>query len=192
MRDLSDSFMLVSYVISVLETGTGLVQRRKEMMLCGVLLGIFSLCGCLSASLPVCLPGAAALSRLPPTVCAVSLLLECPGALVPLALQWRMNGPDALWLGTPLQLCSARPPHQTCLRVSVFSRARVCVFGSVRKWVNECALGWQEWVIQQNQIQLLPAFLTADYCSCHASIKTNTAPLLLPLLSHCKAALFFL
>lgn len=39
---------------------------------------------------------AAALSRLPPTVASVSLLPERPAALVPLALQWRLNGPGAL------------------------------------------------------------------------------------------------
>lgn len=59
------------------------------MMLCRVRVGIFCL------RLSACLPAAAALSRLPPTVYSASLPPECPGVLVPLALQWRMNGADA-------------------------------------------------------------------------------------------------
>lgn len=69
---------------------------------------------------------------------------------------------------TPTSVCAARALSSSSYR----ARAWIAVRVSESEWER---LGFTEWVIPRNQMQLLPAFLTADYCSGHVLIKANTA-----------------
>lgn len=126
-------------------------------------------------------------SRLPLSVCSVSLLPERPGALVPPALQWRLSGPGALWWGLPLfnKAVRAHPSRPKRARAwpTMWARVRLYRFTYMCACVRECAqaqmcqwvrLGLKEWVIQQQErSQLLPApaQLTAA-----AAMRSETPP----------------
>lgn len=175
---------LVSYVISVVVVaGTGgLIRQRNDARIRRRVRVFFSFPSSsppppLSVS-PVCLsyPAAAPLSRLFPLWLSVLRVAvpECPGAVVPPALQWRMSGPDALWLEAPparphsslsslslssLSDNSSQParallPDVPARLAYAFMRAYTCA----RQRVNECALTG-EWVIQQEHHPAAPPFL---------------------------------
>lgn len=173
--------------------GTGLIRRRKEIVLCSVRRVEIALL----ASASVCPPAAAALTRLRPTVCSVSLLPERPGALVPQS--WCAlirNNSSALQRArartTPLLLLHHQTERACAWAACVRERVWVCT--KRVRFMGECVcvcvwLWLTEWVIQRYHIQLLPAPLTADYCSRHALIKTNTVS---PSHPPCKAEVILL
>lgn len=173
--------MMVSYVVLAAAVGgtDGLIQRRKDMTLWRVRLGVFSLCLCLSVS------SSCRSSILSPSDCLLRLtaagVSRCSCTTRPPVETERpwcalIRSPSSARQPPPAPLRSCTPPpNQTCLRVTEGVRARVCVCVCVCKWVNEC-LALTEWVIQQNQIQLLPTLLTADCCGHHALIKKTLPP----------------
>lgn len=140
--------------------GSGLVPRRKKRCcFAGVLfpppnplslalsLSVLSPSVCLPAALlcPVSRPtvrSVCASPRLPPHT-PTTPLPECPGDVVPLALQWRSEPALAdSGLGSPLRLLQHAHPrhrHQKCVRASLCGCVRVCV--CVFACAKECASG---------------------------------------------------
>lgn len=182
--------MTVSYVILVAAVGgtDGLIQRRKDMTLWSVRVAVSSVSLSVSSSCRS--------SILSPSDCLLRLtaagVSRCSCTTRPPVETER---PWCALIRSPSsarQPPSLPPPTPALLlptkRACAWPRAcaRLCVCVCVCKWVNEC-LALTEWVIQQNQIQLLPTLLTADCCGHHALIyiHKNTASRFLPNLGWC-------
>ena len=178
-------------------SGRVLIQRRKEkMLLQGPGSEVFSLSLCLRLSVSSsccccrrCRRRRCCCFSIPSPSDCLLRVTECPGALVPLALQWRMNGPDAPSTRNPSPPPPPPPPRHrqparapfpslplphkracACPRACVHARApaRVCA-----RRVNEC--GWRSESSSRSTSSSSLLLSTADYCSLRALIQTNTA-----------------
>lgn len=194
---------LVSYVISVLVVaGTGgLIRQRNDALICRRVKGFlfFSFPSSSSSSPPPPL-------SVSPYACLIQLLRlypvssplwlsvlrvaapECPGAVVPPALQWRMSGPDALWLEAPpshssLSLSSlsnkqqsSPPARARSLSSTTWPRVwRMRIHVRAKEWMSAL---WQgsESSSRSTIQQLLPSPSTADRRGRHAPLLIPNSP----------------
>lgn len=121
---------------------------------------------------------------------------ECPGAVVPPALQWRMSGPDALWLEAPppplRPSLQQQPAHARARDLlpnvparywwRMRTRASMRAYTCARERVNESALTG-EWVIQQEHHPAAPPLLLNSWLPrppCAAADTKHTAYLFQP------------